>query len=253
MRVIEPLPQPENLPPITFFLHLVPKADRTLLQLYYQWLLLLAKRGLHLKPLHEKTFNYLYRSISKAWGKTTLLGKLQKEFIARNISLSILLEPVDGFEWISKNRYTLEFAKASPILLQLIMPLSRLIAILNNQRPPFYQPCSGLIFTYAILYVLNMPELRDILRQSKIITEKTALSQQLLSSLDEAKQIISITEGVPFKFKIAYILGLCRQIIKKHSQKAKKNLNFFDYVNAFLYGLWYIATIRDKSRGLNKI
>ena len=78
------------------------------------------------RGLHPKSFNLLYRAVSRTWPGRTLLGFLQKEFIARNLSLSLLLEPLDGFEWLSKNRYPLEFSAASPIWLQVISPFCRL-------------------------------------------------------------------------------------------------------------------------------
>lgn len=109
------------------------------------------------RGLHPKSFNLLYRAVSRTWPGRTLLGFLQKEFIARNLSLSLLLEPLDGFEWLSKNRYPLEFSAASPIWLQVISPFSRLVAVLNNQTPPFYQPFAALAFVYAAVYVLAVP------------------------------------------------------------------------------------------------
>lgn len=243
----------KNLPPLIYYARLIPDADVYFVRQYLRWLQLLALRGTHQKSIHSKTFNYIYRAVSRNWSETTLLGNLQKEFIARNLSLSLLLEPLDGFEWLSKNRYTLTFAKASPILLQVIAPLSRLIAILNNQHPPVYQPFSNLIFAYAILYILNQSELQQILEKSCLQIIPQELKKQLPLLLNEAKQALSVINGVKFKLKIAFYIGFCRQLILKNTNHTKNNINFLDSVNAFLYGLWYMLTIRDNSRGLNKI
>ena len=126
------------LPPPSLYLQLVPVKDRELFRAYIFYLFLLLRRGMRRRGLHPKSFNLLYRAVSRTWPGRTLLGFLQKEFIARNLSLSLLLEPLDGFEWLSKNRYPLEFSAASPIWLQVISPFSRLVAVLNNQTPPFY-------------------------------------------------------------------------------------------------------------------
>ena len=101
------------LPTPALYLRLVPAKDRELLQAYVFYLFLLSRRGLRQKGRHPKSFNLLYRAVSRTWPGRTLLGFLQKEFIARNLSLSLLLEPLDGFEWLSKNRYPLEFSAAT--------------------------------------------------------------------------------------------------------------------------------------------
>ena len=140
------------LPPPSLYLQLVPVKDRELFRAYIFYLFLLLRRGMRRRGLHPKSFNLLYRAVSRTWPGRTLLGFLQKEFIARNLSLSLLLEPLDGFEWLSKNRYPLEFSAASPIWLQVISPFSRLVAVLNNQTPPFYQP--WLLFMLPYMYWL---------------------------------------------------------------------------------------------------
>lgn len=243
----------DNLPSLSFYTHLIPAEDLSFVLSYLRWLKLLARRGTRQKNIHAKTFNYLYRAVSRDWSEKRLLGRLQKEFIARNLSLSLLLEPLDGFEWLSKNRYTLTVAKASPMLLQIISPLARLVAILNNQRPPFYQPFSSLMFAYAVIYVLNSRELQQLLADSLLQTDTASLKKQLPLLHNEAKQVLSVITGIRFKIKVAFYLGFCRRLIIKKTNHTENNINFLDSVNAFLYGLWYILTIRDNSRGLNKL
>lgn len=243
----------DNLPSLSFYTRLIPAEDLSFVLSYLRWLKLLARRGTRQKNIHAKTFNYLYRAVSRDWSEKRLLGRLQKEFIARNLSLSLLLEPLDGFEWLSKNRYTLTVAKASPMLLQIISPLARLVAILNNQRPPFYQPFSSLMFAYAVIYVLNSRELQQILADSLLQTDTASLKKQLPLLHNEAKQVLSVITGIRFKIKVAFYLGFCRRLIIKKTNHTENNINFLDSVNAFLYGLWYILTIRDNSRGLNKL
>ena len=156
------------LPPPSLYLQLVPAKDRELFRAYIFYLFLLLRRGMRRRGLHPKSFNLLYRAVSRTWPGRTLLGFLQKEFITRNLSLSLLLEPLDGFEWLSKNRYPLEFSAASPIWLQVISPFSRLVAVLNNQTPPFYQPFAALAFVYAAVYVLAVPSAAVALEGARV-------------------------------------------------------------------------------------
>lgn len=263
------------LPPPALYLRLVPAKDRELLQAYVFYLALLSRRGLRQKGRHPKSFNLLYRAVSRTWPGRTLLGFLQKEFIARNLSLSLLLEPLDGFEWLSKNRYPLEFSAASPIWLQVISPFSRLVAVLNNQTPPFYQPFAALAFVYAAVYVLAMPAVAAALEKARVSVDVVSLRRGLPLQQKEMLQLFAAASGFLFRLKIGFFIGLSRRLIRllpddSASVSASagspastsadssapvlcRKINFFVYVNAFLYGLWHTLTIKNKTRGLEQL
>lgn len=153
------------------------------------------------RGLHPKSFNLLYRAVSRTWPGRTLLGFLQKEFITRNLSLSLLLEPLDGFEWLSKNRYPLEFSAASPIWLQVISPFSRLVAVLNNQTPPFYQPFAALAFVYAAVYVLAVPSAAVALEGARVSVDAACLRRSLPLQQKEMLQLFAAASGFLFRLK----------------------------------------------------
>lgn len=283
------------LPTPALYLRLVPAKDRELLQAYVFYLFLLSRRGLRQKGRHPKSFNLLYRAVSRTWPGRTLLGFLQKEFIARNLSLSLLLEPLDGFEWLSKNRYPLEFSAASPIWLQVISPFSRLVAVLNNQTPPFYQPFAALAFVYAAVYVLAMPAVAAALEKARVSVDAVSLRRGLPLQQKEMLQLFAAASGFLFRLKIGFFIGLSRRLIRllpddSASVSASagspaivcsptsastnfsapagspastsadssvpvlcRKINFFVYVNAFLYGLWHTLTIKNKTRGLEQL
>ena len=253
MRLELNLVIPENLPPLRLYEKLIAKEDIPFMMLYLYWLKLLALRGFRIQHLHNKTFNLLYRAVSRPWSEKSLLGKLQQGFIQRNLSLSLLLEPLEGFEWISKNRYTLELTKASPILLQIIAPITRFCAILNNQHPPFYQPFSNLVFAYIILYVLYMPSMQQVLQSSRLLIDSKILKKQLLPLLNEAQHVIRVTNGFMFKYKVAFFLAFCRRLVQKTECNNENKIDFWDNVNVLLYGLWYILTVRSSSKRRNVI
>ena len=235
---------PDNLPPLTMYRHLVAPQYQELLLLYMKWIKLLALRGFHQKNVTQKTFNYLYRAVSRSWNEKFLLGQLQAIFIKENLSLSLLLEPLDGFEWLSKNRYHLSFSASSPIMLQIVAPITRLVAALNNEHPPFYQPFSSLVCTYLSIYLINTPELINILSIADISVNKEKLQQELPLRFLESKQVLPTAHKLKFKLKMSFYLRLCHILI---SSNPKHKINFFDCVNAFLGGLWYILTIRGKN------
>lgn len=283
------------LPPPSLYLQLVPVKDRELFRAYIFYLFLLLRRGMRRRGLHPKSFNLLYRAVSRTWPGRTLLGFLQKEFIARNLSLSLLLEPLDGFEWLSKNRYPLEFSAASPIWLQVISPFSRLVAVLNNQTPPFYQPFAALAFVYAAVYVLAMPAVAAALEKARVSVDVVSLRRGLPLQQKEMLQLFAAASGFLFRLKIGFFIGLSRRLIRllpddSASVSASagspaivcsptsastnfsapagspastsadssvpvlcRKINFFVYVNAFLYGLWHTLTIKNKTRGLEQL
>ena len=241
---------PENMPQLDIYAGLIPTNNRKLYQDYMQWIYLLAQRGVHKKHIAKSTFNCLYKAVSHPWQNSRLLGRLQSSFIKENLSLSLLLEPLDGFEWLSKNRYPLNFSSSSPILLQIISPISRFVAALNRQHPPVYQPLSTLISIYLALYLINMPKLIDVLKAADISVNATELRQELTLRLNEAKQILPQIKGMGFKLKVAFYIGLCQKLI---NQKSPKKINFFGYVNALLAGLWYTLTTKGKKIKFRKI
>jgi hypothetical protein len=240
---------PEFLPPLSVFGALIPQNNRSLMKAYIKWLLLLSKRGLNLKPSSDKIFNELYRAVHRNWSDKTTLGYLQQEFIKENLSLSLLLEPLQGFEWLSKNRYPLTFTGSSPIMLQIISPVARLIAALNHQHPPFYQPFANLICVYLGLYLQHMPELITLLEKARFSLNPN-MPQSLPLLQNEAKRILSVTYNFLFKLRISFYLGLCQVLLQK---KSHQKTNFLDYVNAILYGLWYIITIRGQKLPMHKL
>ena len=116
---------PNNLPSLMHYLKLVSPKDREFFTAYIKWFYLLSKRGLKIK---KSSFKYLYKSVTKEWSSNRLLGYLQQEFIKRNMSLSLLLEPVEGFDWLAKNRYKLSISTTGAMMLQVVAPLSHFIS-----------------------------------------------------------------------------------------------------------------------------
>ncbi len=238
-----------KLPPLSMYLKLINKKDRAFFICYIEWIRLLFIRGLRLKNNSSKTFEYLHKAVYKKWKKETLLGNLQDEFIKRNLSLSLLLEPIDGFSWISKNRYELDYTKASPMFLQIIAPISRMVAVLNDCKPPFYQPFSNLLFAYLSLYLVSSSKLTKIFKNNKISIQPNVVNKELPHIFNEAKFVIPTSSSFYFKLKLGFFLGLYKILLKKGTNKLKK----INYVNSFLYGLYYTLTIKSKKIKLNQI
>ncbi len=232
---------------------IVPKEDLIFFQTYLHYIKLVLQRGFRVKKTSIKNFRLMYKAISKQWPEDKLLGYLQREFIKRNLSLSLLIEPLDGAEWLFKNKFTLTLDKASPILMQIIAPISRIIAILNKQRPPFYQPFSNIIFIYFVLYIMYDKSIRLILKNYGMKIQPKSILNTLLLLNKESKQVLTIIYGFKFKLKIAGLISLAQILIYKNINKEELKLNIFEKIKYILYVLWYMVDIRDKTKGLDKI
>lgn len=243
----------QYLPPLKTYQYLIPREKQLLFKKYMAWIRLLSLRGFHQKYVSSKTFNLLYKAVSKSWSSRTLLGTLQQEFIKENLSLSLLLEPLDGFEWLSKNRYPLNYTTSSPILLQIIAPITRLIAVLNAQHPTFYQPFSSLICAYLALYLVENEELQKVLLSVQYKIDEKNIADSLVFLHNEAKYVLPTIKGFRFKLIVAYYLGLYTVLLQKKAKKYKKNIILLDYINAFLYGLCYTLTIKGKKIKPNQL
>ena len=220
---------------------LFPQKYQTLCYNYIRWHQLLSRRGLHLKFYSAQSFNFIYRSVSRKWSKNLLLGQLQDQFINENLSLSMLLEPLDGYERLAQNTYPLTFSTASPILLQIIGPIARIVTVLNQQYSIIYQPMTNLIYIYIGLDIIKQKEIKNIAKNVHFSINSNEIEQNLIYMHQETLHILPLIKGIKFKLKIAFSLGLSKILINK---KDKKNIILLDYINAFLYGLWYIIKIR---------
>jgi hypothetical protein len=237
------------IPPLSIYLHLIPKEHRSFFLLYIKWFKLLGKRCVVDNKESLKVYEILYASVFRKNRPTTLIGKLQEEFISKNISLSLLTEPIEGFSLFVKNKYDLEITKLSPIILQIISPISRMVAVLNNNSPLFYQPFSGVVFAFLLLYIKNNTAVQNYFKNNKIKIDIKLLDELLLKSFNEAKYCVAVSKDVLFKLKISYFISLLKILIKKDNKKIKK----IDYVNAFLYGLYYTLTIKGKKIKLKQM
>ena len=238
-----------KLPRLNIYQYIVPQKYRPLLEDYIRYIILLFER-LN-KETSNKTLNYrkLSKALSKEWGEFFLLGRLQKAFIKENISLSLLTEPIEGFIWIAENRYNLDYVKSTPMLLQIISPLSRLISVLNNATPIFYQPLSNLIFAYFLLYLPHFQKTIKTFKTNKINLNTDLIDKHLENFFSELKYTLSPKTNLIFKLRLCFFVGLYHNLTTKDVKK----INFLFYVNSFLYGLYYNLTIKRTNINTNQI
>ena len=238
-----------NLPQLDIYLHIVPTKHRCLFLDYIKYISLLAKKCLKENKNQEKSLSLILKATSKTWNNNFLLGRLKQYFIKENLSLSLITEPIEGFSWVAKNLYELDYIKSTPMFLQIISPISRLISVLNNGTPILYQPLSNLIFAYFSLYLKENEDLIKIFKSNKINIDIKAIDKYLENIQLETKYILSLKMNLILKLKLCVLVGAYKQLIAKNNKK----INFLFYLNSFLYGLYYTLTIKRKNITSNQL
>ena len=169
----------------------------------------------------------------------------------------------------------------------MISPFSRLVAVLNNQTPPFYQPFAALAFVYAAVYVLAVPSAAVALEGARVSVDAACLRRSLPLQQKEMLQLFAAASGFLFRLKTGFFVGLSRRLIRllpdvsasaaavagssfatgssvsaaadsqgtagSSASALCRKINFFVYVNAFLYGLWHTLITRNKTRDLHQL
>ena len=131
------------------------------------------------------------------------------------------------------------------MLLQIISPISRLIAVLNNETPLLYHPLSNLIFSYFSLYLKENTNLIKAFKNNKINFKFNDIDKHLT----DITAILNLKMHFNFKIKIIFFVGLYKFL----TTHIPKKINFYCYVNSFLYGLYYNIVIVNKNKNTNQI
>lgn len=106
---------------------------------------------------------------------------------------------------------------------------------------------------WLALYLMDSPYAVHLLNKANISFNKQHIIKTLPLQHREALRLLPQIKGFCYKIKIAYYLGVCRILIAKITKKNKNPLIFLDYINAFLYALWYIITIRARALKQNRV
>ena len=115
------------------------------------------------------------------------------------------------------------------------------------------KPFADLAFIAAARYLLASPELSALLQKNGITVDEARLQKGLPLLQKESLQLLSVTSWGVFRLKIGFFIGLGRALSQTVPDNGWKKINFFAYVNAFLYGLWHTLTVNHKTRGLDKL
>lgn len=173
----------------------------------------------------------------------SLIYKLQKAFVAENLSVSLLLEPLTAWRYPAAGKYPTSGAQVSELLNRMLSPAARLILALDNENPATYLPLTTL---FVLLCLQEMIQTDDIFLKKARISKKQLISR-LNGLYKSACVLLSLVKNKRLKFQLALLLNTARL----HTLKLKNNLHdrpaFLDYVLIFAYSVFQFLFIKRKS------
>ena len=188
------------------------------------------------------------RLLEKALRKTcplpqSLIAKLQQQFLQKNISISLLIEPLSVWRYIAADKTPTSGAQISEIFNRLMSPLARLILVSYDENPSTYLPLTSL---FILLFLQeNFEKNQDIIKKAKM--SKRQKESRLKGLYKSAKVILSLVKSKRLKFMLALWLNKADLQTKQFINNKQHKPTFLDCTRIFLYSLWQFAVIKRKS------
>lgn len=173
----------------------------------------------------------------------TLLARLQKAFVVENLSLYLLLEPLQIWRWLAADKKNVTEAQISEIIAGLASPAARMLMVLNNEGPSTYLPMTSLL---SAQYLLNALENKDALLQKSGKRKRFWLSK-INGLLKNAAVILRVIKSKRLKFLLATELNRLVLQVDKMQNNKQSGIEGLDRIKIFLYSLYQFIVIRRRT------
>ncbi len=186
----------------------------------------------------------LERAIRKDFPlKDTLLGRLQRAFVAENLSLYLLLEPLQAWQWAAAIGKTETEARVSEIMGRLVSPAARMMMVLSDENPSTYLPMTSLLTARWLLGELEHKS--ELL--SKVKKTRRFWFGKLRGLLKNAFVILAVVKAKKLKFKLAKELNTLAMMTDKLQNNKQPRPEGLDRIKIFLYSCYQFMTIRKRT------
>ena len=194
--------------------------------------------------LKTEKIRLLERAVRKDFPlSNSILAHLQKAFVAENLSLYLLLEPLRVWRWLAADKKKVTEAQISEIVADLASPAARMLMVLNNESPSTYLPITSLL---SAQYLLNAVENKDELLQKSSKRKRFWLGK-INGLLKNAAVILRVIKSKRLKFLLAMELNrLALQVGKVQNNKQSK-VESLDRIKIFLYSLYQFTVIKRRT------
>ena len=172
----------------------------------------------------------------------TLLSRLQKHFVANNLSTYLLLEPVQAWRYLAAPEPLTE-VRLAEIIGRLAAPAGRLLMALNDENPSTYLPMTALL-TAEMRFEWIAPAKT---RQKILKSSAKKLGRNLDGLWKNAFVILSVIHSKRLKFRLAIFLEELRIKIKRRQNNKQLDMDFLDRTRIFLYSAYHFITIKRRT------
>ena len=169
-----------------------------------------------------------------------ILARLQKTFVAENLSLYLLLDLLTAWRYLATDKQPTSEDQLSEIIGAAVSPLARIIMALNDEQPSTYLPMQALLS--ALLGY-------DLWLNKSSLTKKLHLSKRqknnkLQGQLKSATVLLAIVRHRRLKWHLALFLNHAALYMRNNKQELPSRL---DEVKIFLYSIYQFFTVRHRT------
>lgn len=189
----------------------------------------------------EEQIRLLEKAIRKDFPlKNNLLAKLQRIFVAENLSLYLLLDLLSAWKYLTNEAEIKTEAQLSDIIGYAASPLARMIMALNNEVPSTYLPMQSLLC--AMMWYNLTEQKSPLLQKIKLSAKQKSNKQRGL--LQNATVLLAIVSRKRLKFQIALLLNRLNAIMQNNKQA---RLCALDELKIFLYSAYQFMVVRKRT------
>jgi len=226
---------------------LIPEKNILLLGLYLQYLDLGAKHfsRQNITPQTKlEQITLLEKAIRKDFPlQKNILARLQKMFVAENLSLYLLLDPLIAWRYLANGKSIKSEKQAADVVGYLASPLARMIMVLNNENPSTYLAMTSLL---SLLYFQQIFADKSFIPYAVKWGNKRK-TEYLRGLLKNATILLQIVQSKRLKFRLAILFNRLRLQINNRQNNKQAKMGLLDELRIFAYSIYQFVVIRHRT------
>ena len=175
--------------------------------------------------------------------KKNILARLQKFFVAENLSLYLLLEPLQAWRYLVADSCPNSKNAAMEVVQRVVSPAARLQMVLNGQNPSTYLPMTT-FFTAYFLYCCRMQK-SSFLKNIKYSEKRW--HNMLNGLLRDSFVLLEIVGSKRLKFALAMELNTLKIKLQKLPNHQQLRLDLLDRLKIIMYSSIQFIIVRKRT------
>ena len=175
--------------------------------------------------------------------KRSLLARLQQNFVKENLSLYLLLEPLQSWQWYAGGKMPNTEAQISELVSRVAAPAARLLMVLNEENPSTYLPMTSLLSAMFLTEaVANKAEILQKLKKTRRFWYG-----KLRGLLKNATILPAIVKSKRLKFLLAVQINTAALKIDMLQNNKQRPIEQLDRLKIFVYSIYQFVTVRKRT------